>query len=348
MGILVMNAVSFGLIDAAYDNISADGMTTWLDWAIGVAGEVFVDQKFMGLFSALFGAGIVLYADRAEAKGQRAIVMSLWRNVLLLAIGFLHYQLWAGDVLTTYALAAPLLLLLRRLQPRMLYLSGFLIMMLSPVLAAWAQSTVDTNGTDFGSFREDLFYIVDPFARAIAMMLIGVGLYRTGIFTGDRSPSFYRRLSVWGLGVGMPLSALGVVYVAANDFSPDVALVGSIPNTLATIPMVLGYIGLIVLWDARPQTFLVVRLRAAGRMALTNYLTQSMIGVAILTVLLADVDLTRSMIAVFVVGVWALQIWWSKLWLDRYRFGPAEWLWRSATNLRLQPLRQPNTEHETG
>ncbi|MCP3934566.1 MAG: DUF418 domain-containing protein, partial [Actinomycetia bacterium] len=88
--------------------------------------------------------------------------------------------------------------------------------------------------------------------------------------------------------------------------------------------------------------------RAAGRMALTNYLTQSMIGVAILTVLLADVDLTRSMIAVFVVGVWALQIWWSRLWLDRYRFGPAEWLWRSATNLRLQPLRQPNTEHETG
>ncbi|MCP4958156.1 MAG: DUF418 domain-containing protein [Actinomycetia bacterium] len=344
MGILVMNAVSFGLIDAAYDNISADGMTTWLDWAIGVAGEVFVDQKFMGLFSALFGAGIVLYADRAEAKGQRAIVMSLWRNVLLLAIGFLHYQLWAGDVLTTYALAAPLLLLLRRLQPRMLYLSGFLIMMLSPVLAAWAQSTVDTNGTDFGSFREDLFYIVDPFARAIAMMLIGVGLYRTGIFTGDRSPSFYRRLSVWGLGVGMPLSALGVVYVAANDFSPDVALVGSIPNTLATIPMVLGYIGLIVLWDARPQTFLVVRLRAAGRMALTNYLTQSMIGVAILTVLLADVDLTRSMIAVFAVGVWALQIWWSKAWLDRYRFGPAEWLWRSATNLSLQPLRQRTQE----
>ena len=56
--------------------------------------------------------------------------------------------------------------------------------------------------------------------------------------------------------------------------------------------------------------------------------------------MLADVDLTRSMITIFVVGVWALQLWWSKAWLDRYRFGPAEWLWRSATYLRRQPLRR--------
>ncbi|MCP3934434.1 MAG: hypothetical protein GY708_03580, partial [Actinomycetia bacterium] len=226
MGILLMNAVSFGLTDAAYDDISADGMRTWLDWVIGVFGEVFVDQKFMGLFSALFGAGIVLYADRAEAKGQRVLLISLWRNLLLLFIGLLHYQLWAGDILTVYALAAPILLLLRRLEPRTLYLLGVMTLMISPVSAAWAQAAPAPNGADPGPFSVDLFTLVDPFARAIGMMLIGVGLYRTGVFTGDRSPSFYRRLSAWGLGVGLPLAALGVVYVAANDFSPDVALVG--------------------------------------------------------------------------------------------------------------------------
>ncbi|MCP4961425.1 MAG: DUF418 domain-containing protein, partial [Actinomycetia bacterium] len=91
--------------------------------------------------------------------------------------------------------------------------------------------------------------------------------------------------------------------------------------------------------NMRAETSLVIRLRAAGRMALTNYLTQSMIGVALLTVLLAEVDLTRSTLAVFVVGVWTLQLWWSTAWLDRCRFGPAEWLWRSATNLSWQPLR---------
>ncbi len=331
MGILVMNAVSFGLTEAAYNNISADGMTTWLDWMIGVVGEVFVDQKFMGLFSALFGAGIVLFADRAKAKGQRAVLLSLWRNLLLLLIGLLHSLIWAGDILVVYALAAPILILLRRLKPRTLYVMGALVMMLSPVLAAWAHLNDEAA---------DLFSLVDSFARAIGMMLIGVALYRTGIITGDRSPVFYRRLSTWGLGVGLPLAVAGVVYFAANDFDPSVELVSLIPNTLGTIPIVLGYIGLIVLWNLRSETWVVVRLRAAGRMALTNYLSQSVIGVALLTVLLAEVDLTRSMIAIFVVGVWALQLWWSAAWLDRYRFGPAEWLWRSATYLRWQPLRR--------
>ncbi len=331
MGILVMNAVSFGLSEAAYDDIGADGMKTSLDWVVGVFGEVFVDQKFMGLFSALFGAGIVLFADRAKAKGRRAVLLSLWRNLLLLLIGFLHSLIWAGDILVVYALAAPILILLRRLKPRTLYVIGVLTVMLSPVAAVWAQSN--------DKIAEQL-YLIDPFARAIGMMLIGVGLYRTGIITGDRPKVFYRRLSAWGLAVGLPLAAAAVTYYASRDFDAEVGYVDSILNTVGTIPVVLGYIGLIVQWNLRSETPLVVRLRAAGRMALTNYLSQSVIGVALLTVLLAEVDLTRSMIAIFVVGVWALQLWWSKAWLDRYRFGPAEWLWRSATYLRWQPLRR--------
>ena len=61
LGILLMNAVSFKLGFAPYFNLSAGGSETWLDWAIGVFGEIFVDQKFMGLFSLLFGAGIMLF-----------------------------------------------------------------------------------------------------------------------------------------------------------------------------------------------------------------------------------------------------------------------------------------------
>ncbi len=74
-----MNAVSFGLEPAAYWNISAGGTDTWLDWAIGGAGEIFVDQKFMGLFSMLFGAGIVLFFERAVVKG------AAWGVALFLA-----------------------------------------------------------------------------------------------------------------------------------------------------------------------------------------------------------------------------------------------------------------------
>lgn len=349
LGILVMNAVSFGLADAAYDNISVDGMDTWLDWVVGVAGEIFVDQKFMGLFSALFGAGIVLFADRAEAKGRRPVALSLWRNFLLLIIGLLHTLLWEGDVLVVYALASPFLIMMRRLRPRTLFTIGGLAVLTSPVLAVLAQSGVGPDGAGLGSLwgvdgpmsdDVELFTLADYFLRAVGLMLIGVGLYRTDVITGKRSRDFYRRLAVWGLGIGIPVAGAGVALVAAADFAPSVALVGLIPNTLATIPIVLGYIGLIVLWNMAARSALKVRLEAAGRMALTNYLTQTVLGVSILTVLLADVDLTRSMIAVFVVGVWVLQLWWSKAWLDRFRFGPAEWLWRCATYRRWQPLRR--------
>lgn len=349
LGILVMNAVSFGLNDAAYDDISADGMSTPLDWVVGVFGEVFVDQKFMGLFSALFGAGIVLFADRAAAKGKRPLLLSLWRNLLLLGIGFLHFLLWEGDVLMVYALSAPILIALRRLQPRTLYVLGGSVLMLSVFLALVAQDTVSASGGGLGGYwgvesttseEVELFYLVDYFARAIGMMLIGVGLYRSGIMTGERPPAFYRRMAVWGLAIGLSLATLGVVYIAVNDFDPAVAILSLIPNTLGTAPAVLGYLGLIILWDLRSPSPLVLRLRAAGRMALTNYLSQSVIGVGLLTVALADVDLTRSMIALFILGVWALQLWWSKAWLDRFRFGPAEWAWRSATYLRWQPLRR--------
>ena len=95
LGILLMNAVHFKLGSAPYFNLSAGGSETWLDWAVGIFGEVFVDQKFMGLFSLLFGAGMILFIDRAGQKGRRAVALNLWRNSLLLIMGILHFLVWS-------------------------------------------------------------------------------------------------------------------------------------------------------------------------------------------------------------------------------------------------------------
>ena len=350
LGILGMNAVSFGLVDAVYFNLDAGGSETWLDWAIGGFGELFIDQKFMGLFSMLFGAGIVLFADRAAAKGRRAWALSLWRNLLLLGIGVAHSLLWEGDVLALYAICAPFLIMLRKRRPRTLLVAGIACVMVSPLLAILAQSTLDPRGQGLGEYWfangrgmsdvVSLFLIGDFFFRALGMMLVGVALYRLGVVTGERSAAFYRRSAFWGLGVGLPLSAVGLALVAAKDFSPSVAVIGSIPNTVATIPIVMGYLGLITLWNMRPDTRVHLTLQSVGRMALTNYLLQSVLGVVVLRTLLDSVDLTRTMIAGFILVVWALQLWWSPVWLARFRFGPAEWLWRVATHRRWQPLRR--------
>ena len=347
LGILTMNAVSYGLDMPAYFNLDAGGSSTWLDWAIGGMGEILFDQKFMGLFSLLFGAGIVMFADRAATKQRRPVGLSLWRNTLLLGIGIAHMALWEGDILVLYAICSPLLIWLRRLRPATLTVIGTTLVVSSAVVSVLVQASIDDPASDLGglwvegdmSDTLELWFVYDFGARALGMMLLGVALYRTGVVTGERPRRYYVRTAWWGLGVGLPLSSAGFAVVAASGFSGDWALAGAAPNTLATIPLTLAYLSLITLWNSRAESRLRGRVRAAGRMALTNYLAQTVIGIIVLRGLFDSADLTRSWLALFILAVWAVQLWWSQAWLSRFRFGPAEWLWRCATYRRWQPLR---------
>ena len=343
-----MNAVSFGLPMAAYFNLDAAGSNTWLDWVVGVAGEIFIDQKTMALFSLLFGAGIVVFADRAQSKTRRPGMLILWRNLLLLVIGLLHALLWDGDVLRVYALCAPVLVVARRASPRVLLVAGTSLVVASAALAVLVQQSVPADGDGLGDFwfadaepvgdTVGVYLLSDFFLRALGMMLIGVALLRTGVLAGTHPPETYRRMTTLGFAVGLPLTIAGVILQAADDFSPSVSVIGLAPNHLATIPLALAYLGIITRWDQRPTTIWHERVRAVGRMALTNYLTQTIIGVAVLRWLVDDDDLNRSWIALFVVAVWVVQLAWSRPWLERFRFGPFEWLWRIATYRRWEPL----------
>ena len=102
MGILIMNAVSFFLGNTAYFDISSPDNQGAVDWLVAGLGEVFADQKFMALFSLLFGASIILFCERAEAKGRAGVRLSLWRNFLLFVIGLIHGAFWVGDILLIY------------------------------------------------------------------------------------------------------------------------------------------------------------------------------------------------------------------------------------------------------
>ena len=352
LGILLMNAVSFKFGHGPYFNLSAGGSETWFDWAVGIFGEVFIDQKFMGLFSLLFGAGMILFIDRASRRGRRAVLLNLWRNALLLLIGVLHFLLWDGDVLMAYAISSVFLIALRKLPNRALISVGVIVFALSVACALLAQHMADTTSTSLsglwmpGEVSDQeiigLPVLLGYFLRALGLILVGAGLYRTGFMNGGLPARTYRRTAIVGLAFGLPLAAAGVIVTAVNDYSREIAFVGQIPNTLGTIPSSLGYMSLVILWNNRVDNWLKQRLRAVGRMALTNYLAQTVLGVLVLTVLLGDVDfVNRSAVLVFVFAVWALQLWWSQAWLSRFLFGPAEWLWRVATYRGGQPLRRP-------
>ena len=359
LGILLMNAVYFGLGSAPYFNLSAGPSQTPLDWAIGILGEVFVDQKFMGLFSLLFGAGMILFIDRASEKGRRAVLLNLWRNALLLVMGILHMMLWEGDVLTAYALSSVFLIALRKLPDRALISLGVVVFALSVACTLLAQNIANTTDASLSGFwtpgeisQEEIIglpFLLGYFLRALGLILVGAGLYRAGFMNGGLPTRTYRLTTVVGLAVGLPLAAAGVAVTAVNDYSREIAFIGQIPNTLGTIPASLGYMSLIILWNGRTDNWLKERLRAVGRMALTNYLTQTVLGLLVLTVLLGDVDfVNRGVLLVFVFAVWALQVWWSQAWLSHFLFGPVEWLWRVATYRSEQPLRRLRDSKSAG
>ena len=336
---------------------------------MGIFGEIFVDQKFMGLFSLLFGAGVLLFIERAEAREPHPILLNLWRNALLLGIGVLHTLLWDGDVLVVYAISAVVLMGLRKLPARALIAIGALAFLLSVPNTLQMQHIVDTTDVSLlgiwdpvdgqeaqmlwrmsvggtpeaehaqalGNTLEELT-MLGYLLRGLGLILMGAGLYRLGFMNGAMPARIYRLSAAIGLGAGLSLATLGVVATALGDYSREVAFIGQVPNTVGTIPASLGFMSLIILWNRSRDDWLKRRLQATGRMALTNYLSQTILGMLILNGLMGDVAVSRTGILIFCLGVWGLQLWWSPAWLGRFRFGPAEWLWRVGTYRKGQPL----------
>ena len=353
MGILLINSVSFFIDGLAVYQINRPESQSRLDWWIAAFGEVFVDQKFMGLFSLLFGASFLLFLERVQDRTARPAMLSFWRNVLLLGVGVAHSILWQGDILFVYATCVPLLLLFRHASWWFLCLIGLLLYYGSVVFSFWM--TPHLNGemlealtrTTPGSEAGDLlgaFFIADAYFRAVGMMLVGMGLYRNGWLRRTGNPEL--RLFAWGaIVLGALLSGSGVFWVNAKDYAPQALLVGNVPNTMATPWVSLGYLTLIMIWDAAAEGIWVERIRSMGRMALTNYLGQTLVCLSLAS-LLPPGFASRSGVLMTVVIIWVLQLLGSHAWLTRYRLGPVEWLWRCATYRAWQPLRRSAVRDE--
>ena len=179
--------------------------------------------------------------------------------------------------------------------------------------------------------------------RAGGMMLVGMALYKLGVVAAARSAAFYRRMVVVGLCAGLPLAAAGTAYTIHVGFAWDRAMfVGGLFNHVGSIGVFLGYIGLVMLMvKAGRLPGLQKRLAATGRMALTNYITQSLLCAFVFYghgLGLFERVGGPGQVAI-VIGIWALQLFWSPWWLARFRFGPLEWLWRSAAYGNRQPMR---------
>jgi uncharacterized protein len=174
-------------------------------------------------------------------------------------------------------------------------------------------------------------------------MLLGMALMKLGVFAGSRPAAFYLRMALAGYGLGYPLVVWAGYRLVKHNFDPVLLFGGDIViNAAGSVPVALGHAG-VLLWLCVTDRLkpLTRRLAALGRMALTNYLMQSLL----CTTLFYGYGfglygaLDRVQLYGAVAAVWALQLWYSPLWLQYFRFGPAEWLWRSVTYGKAQPFR---------
>lgn len=180
--------------------------------------------------------------------------------------------------------------------------------------------------------------------RVAGLMLLGMAMQQWGVLAARRSTRFYTALAAIAGGAGLALVSAGVVANHRNGFDP-IAFFGMVGwyNQVGSVGVALGWMGLVMLGCRTGALGRVRRgLAAVGRMALTNYLVQSLIGAFIFYGWgLGRFDaMSRWELLVVVLGVWALQLAWSPWWLRRYRYGPMEWVWRSLTYGRASPMRK--------
>jgi uncharacterized protein len=189
---------------------------------------------------------------------------------------------------------------------------------------------------------QTVFFFQHGLGECLGMMLLGMALLKYGVLSGKAPRRVYAMLVLIGYPAGLAVNLFETTNQVRDHFSIQALMTSYLTYDLGRIPMTLGHVGAIGLLYRMPALASVMRtLAATGQMALTNYLSQSLICLFLFTGagLALYGTLERHELYYVVLAVWIAQLIWSPLWLRRFRFGPAEWLWRSLTYWKVQPMR---------
>lgn len=342
-----------------------------------------VEGKFYSIFSFLFGFGFALQIARAEERGDTKASLFKRRLFWLLIIGLLHaYLLWAGDILSIYAVMGFLLILFRRKTNEALLKWAFgliLIPILSYILlyflfAAYVtpEDLVKLNTAQVESWNHavrtlpnnsywqiisgyNLEFIVGRYMglffemrlpKILAMFLLGFYAYRRGFFQNlSGHQPFIRKVLIYGLIIGLIGNIAFTVFAGKEaSFPPSIAgIIGVISYAFGVPAMALFIIALVAtLWQKETWQQILSFLAPVGRMALTNYLMQTIICVLIFYGygLGQFGKFGATTITLMALGIFLFQIIISSLWLRYFSYGPMEWIWRQLTYRQRLDLRK--------
>lgn len=359
LGILLVNINSFALpIDETY-SLAPDRQYGMVDTGVFALVSVLAAGKFMSLFSLLFGAGVALMIDRRWQRGEPAAGLHYKRIGTLAVMGFIHgVFIWYGDILLYYAVCGALLYPLLKVSLanlRWFCVGAWVLALVLSLgcggLSAWAVAMAPEGENVSRIFDNEVelmrsgllgvmkvrvvhwlvYLIVSPFMALpwiMALMITGVLAYRGGWITGERSTRDYRLLLGLGLLVGLPIAALRTAIVLMGSELLEYTVYFPL-NMIDAIALGGAWLAILML-VVKAEFFAAARriLAAVGRMALTNYLAQSILCTLVFYGLGLFGAFSRTELLGFVAVVWALQLVWSPIWLSRFERGPMETLWR--------------------
>jgi uncharacterized protein len=342
--------------------------------------------KFISIFSFLFGMGFAIQMSRAEARGAKFLGFYPRRLVALAIFGLIHgILIWAGDILLTYALTGAILLLFRnRQQNTLLWWAGSLFalpLVVGPTMLVlyyrhvFPMHFMDFTPTDMakiygivhiyarGTVRQILvqnwvewkgFLVAQLFSiYAVSLFLLGMWVWRAGIVQRlEEYRPVFKRVCAWCLPIGL---VMNFFYAYESAFTPtDQAPLGlrvaGILHFFGAHILAAGYIcGLALIFLNVNLRRFIAPFAAVGRMALTDYLMQSVLCTLFFyhytTGLYGRVGPALAWVPVIV--LYSAQVVFSNWWLSKYRFGPMEWLWRGLTYGKFPAMRKSEPEPQS-
>ena len=364
-GVLLANLLFAFRVPASRGYLPPDPAAPFAERLAEGLVQVAIQGKAITLFSFLFGVGLAIQHERFARLGNPRYWLAR-RLVVLLLVGVAHLTLvWNGDILTEYALAGLLVLPFLEAPPRTLLRWGialyafYLVAPVLPFMPPWPEDSLlriehadalRIYGTgSWGEIRRyslHEWHVFSPvylslFTVTPALFLFGVATWRSGVL---REPAAHREWLRWVARAGL-VFGLGLSLVSFASGTGDTATwAGFLASTFGPAVLAAGYGATLVLAveDHRaPRTLRA--LAAAGRMAFTNYLMQSLVFTTIFYAghgfgLIGKVGAMAALLGG--IAFFSFQVAFSRWWLARFRFGPLEWAWRSLTYGRMQPFRR--------
>ncbi|WP_394844174.1 DUF418 domain-containing protein [Pendulispora brunnea] len=343
---------------------------SWINRATQNVLAVVLQGKAMTMFSLLFGAGMCIFYERAQARGAAPTPLLGRRLLVLLAFGLAHMMLlWNGDVLTSYAVSGLIALPLIRRRPAILLATAVALLAgRAFILWLWPTIVPPSGGASAEHYRDalaiygsgsyldvlkfrasEVWYFESRFSllevpTEVSNFLIGACIWRAGIL---RHVERYRRPLLWVALIGIVVGAGYAIFRLtpagmAWTPRPQGEIFRAATSAILRV-FTLGYGALLLLLLHRPMTrAALLRIAPLGQMAFTNYLSHSFLFTTLFYGyafgLLTKLGVASA--SVLGVAVYIGQCILSTYWLRWFRFGPFEWVWRCLTYGKLQPMRR--------